>query len=196
MASLNEAKTLGGIGSILVILIVIPNFGWIIGIIGIILTLIAIKYISDAVEDRRIYSDMIYSVILAIIAVVVLAITVIGSLFAYFGFQGLMNLGSMTGQNVPQGNVIALLATIIPGLAAVWAMLIASAVFLRRSYSRISRSLDIGMFDTAALIYLIGAITAIILIGFVLLLIAEILFAVAFFSIDERKPVPKPTQSA
>lgn len=194
MASLSEAKTLGGIGSILILLTPVPNIGWVLGIIGFILTLVAIKYISNSAGEPRIYGDMIYSVILAIIAVVVLAVTVIGAVFAYFGYTEV--LSPNFGQTVQPGHIVALLVTVIPGLAAVWALLIASAVFLRRSYSLTSEKLNVGMFDTAALIYLIGAITAIIFIGLILIVVAEILFAVAFFSIDERKGVTKPLQPA
>lgn len=194
MASLSEAKTLGGIGSILVLLTPIPNFGFVIGIIGFILTLIAVKFISTSVGERRIFGDMVYSIILAIIAMVVLAVTVIGAVFAYFGYTAVMS--PTFGQNVQPGHIVALIATVIPGLVAVWALLIASAVFLRRSYSLTAQRLNVGMFDTAALVYLIGAITAIIFIGLILIIVAEILFAVAFFSIDERKEVSKPLQPA
>ena len=51
------------------------------------------------------------------------------------------------------------------------------------------------MFETAGLLYLIGAATAIIGIGFVLILVAEILLAVSFFSISEQPKVPQANQA-
>jgi uncharacterized membrane protein len=44
------------------------------------------------------------------------------------------------------------------------------------------------MFNTTALLYLIGAATTIVVIGFVILLVAEILQIVAFFSLPEAPP--------
>jgi uncharacterized membrane protein len=46
------------------------------------------------------------------------------------------------------------------------------------------------MFSTAGLLYLIGAATAIIGVGFLVLLVAQILTAVAFLSIPERAREP------
>jgi uncharacterized membrane protein len=45
------------------------------------------------------------------------------------------------------------------------------------------------MFSTAGLLYLIGAATAVIGVGFVILFVAEILTAVAFFSLPETSPL-------
>ncbi len=44
------------------------------------------------------------------------------------------------------------------------------------------------MFETAGMLYLVGAATTIILVGFVLLLIAQVLVIVAFFSIEDVQP--------
>jgi hypothetical protein len=53
MASLSQAKTYGGIGSLLVLLSPVPSVGWILAIAGFVLTLIAVKNISDVVKDSR-----------------------------------------------------------------------------------------------------------------------------------------------
>jgi uncharacterized membrane protein len=50
------------------------------------------------------------------------------------------------------------------------------------------------MFQTTGLLYLIGAALTIILVGFLILLIAEILQIVAFFSIPEQLPPSMPPQ--
>ena len=69
-----------------------------------------------------------------------------------------------------------------------------SAIFLRRSYERIGVRLNVNMFQTTGLVYLIGAALTIVLVGFLILLIAEILQIVAFFSIPEQLPSSMPTQ--
>jgi len=69
-----------------------------------------------------------------------------------------------------------------------------SAIFLRRSYERIGVRLNVNMFQTTGLVYLIGAALTIVLVGFLILLIAEILQIVAFFSIPEQLPSSMPAQ--
>ena len=46
------------------------------------------------------------------------------------------------------------------------------------------------MFWTAAMLFVIGAILSIILVGLLLLFVAEILLVVAFFSISDTQPQP------
>jgi uncharacterized membrane protein len=46
-SKLIQAKTYGGIGSILVVLSLVPYIGFVLGIIGLVLVLVAVKYISD-----------------------------------------------------------------------------------------------------------------------------------------------------
>jgi len=78
----------------------------------------------------------------------------------------------------------------LTGLAIIWVLLLASAIFVRRSYESIGKKIGIGMFGTTGLIYLIGAALTIVLVGFVLLFVALILNIIAFFSIAEQ-PAPQ-----
>jgi hypothetical protein len=77
---------------------------------------------------------------------------------------------------------------VVAGLLVVWVFLVISAVFLRRAYDKMSERLGVKMFDTAATFYLIGAILTIVFVGFIILFIAEIMQAIAFFSIPDRPP--------
>jgi hypothetical protein len=52
-----------------------------------------------------------------------------------------------------------------------------------------SQRLGVSSFRTAATLYLVGAILTIVLIGFVLLFVGQILQAAAYFSIPERPPL-------
>jgi len=69
-------------------------------------------------------------------------------------------------------------------------MFIVAAYFQRKSYNVIATRLNVGMFRTAAFAYLIGAALVIILVGFIILFIAQVLFVVAFFSIKEGAVSP------
>ncbi len=68
-----------------------------------------------------------------------------------------------------------------------------ASIFLKRSYDNIGTRLNIGMFHTTGLLYLIGAATLIIGVGFIIAIVAAILQIVAFFSIPEQMPMgPQP----
>lgn len=197
MGVLSQARTLGGVGSILVLLFFVPSVGAILAIVGFILTLIAVKYISDAVEDRSIFNNMLVAVVLAIAGVVVGAVLVFASVLRFVGmgdFEGFMG-PDFNPSMIPQGDLMAFVGTILIGLVVIWVFYLISAVFLRMSYTSIAVKLNVGMFSTAALLYLIGAALTIILVGFVLLFVAQILLIVAFFSIPDQVPEPpQPTQ--
>lgn len=190
MGTLSQAKALGGVGSILVLvagfLFVVPFASPVVSLIGFILVLVAVKYISDAVADASIFKNMVISVVMAIVGIIVGSLLVLASLLRMF--PGLLG-GDFTPTTDP-GIGPAVMGTLIAGFALLWIFFVISAVFLRKSYRTISDRLNIGMFGTAALLYLIGAITVVIFIGVFLILLAMILQAVAFFSIEEREAAP------
>jgi uncharacterized membrane protein len=171
--SLSQARTLGGLGSILVILGVVPAFGFVIAIVGAILVLIAIKQISDSVGDKQIFENMIISVILSIVGIVAGAVLISSSIFTFF-LQPYKNIGGI-------------IAAVLIGLALIWVFFLISAIFLRKSYNAVAAKLNVGLFRTTALLYLIGAALTIVLVGFVVIFVADILQIVAFFSIPEAK---------
>ncbi|SRR5579875_876406 len=189
MASLSQAKTLGGIGSILALLAFVPYAGWVLSIVGFVLVLVAVKYISDVLGDPSIFKNMIISVVVAIVGAIVAGVAVAGAIFSLLGFSAGLGQGATVGAFSLAGFVTSL----IIGLVALWVLFIVSAIFLRRAYNTIAVKLNVGMFRTAALVYLIGAALIIVIIGFIPLLIAQILFIVAFFSIrEEQIPVSSP----
>ena len=199
----SEAKTLGGVGAILVLLSFVPTVGALFGIAGFIMVLVAVKYIADDLKDKKIFNNMILAVLLAIVGIAVGSVVVIGTvvnafLNGYFnGTNFAPSTAVTTAQWVTFGTAIGL------GLLAAWAMFLASAVYLRRSYTTIGAKLNVNMFGTAGLLYLIGAATTIVAVGFLVLLVAQILTAVAFWSIPVAQQeqwqgavAPSPTQSA
>ena len=169
MASLSSAKTLGGVGGILVFIPGLSLVGWI-------LILLATREISESVQDKTIFDDALLAAITAIIGAVVLV---------FVGFAFLFTPR-------PTGGFF-ILATFIPfiiALGAFWVFAVISAYFLKRSYEKISQRLNIGAFESAGMLYLIGAALTIVLVGFLILLIALIFQVVAYFSIQDRTPAP------
>ena len=197
MGTIAQAKTYGGIGSILALLSFIPTVGWILAIIGFVLTVVAIKYISDSVNDPSIFRNAIIAYVIAIVGIIAVGLILVAYIF------GLMGLGAIAGgaAGAAAGLGIGAITSIIGALALIWILLILSAYFVRKAYNSISARLNVGMFRTAALVYFIGAILTIILVGFVVLLVAQILLIIAYFSIPDTLPpsssgMPPPPASA
>jgi uncharacterized membrane protein len=194
MTSLSEAKVLGGIGSILVLLTAVPSVGALFGIAGFIMILLAIKNISLVVNEKPIYSNMLTAVVLAIGAIAVGAVTIVGAIYHVLGMGSFVGSHFVLAPQLAPATWFGLAAVAIGGILAVWALLVASAVFVRRTYNSMANKLNVHLFETAGLLYLIGAATSIILVGFPIILIAQILLTVAFFSIQEQPRVPQASQ--
>jgi uncharacterized membrane protein len=163
MATLSQAKTLGGIGSILIF---IPFLS----VIGYILVIVAVKQISDDLQDSAIFRNMVIAALTGIVGALAGAFVVFGSLLT-FGRSG-SGIGGL-----------------LAGLFIVWVFLVVSAIFLRRTYATMGQRLGVGSFKTAATLYLVGAILTIVVVGFLVLFIAEIVQAVAYFSIPDQPPM-------
>jgi len=177
MGSLSSAKTLGGVGGILVFIPFLSLVGWI-------LILLATKEISESVQDKTIFDDALLAGITAVIGAVVFALV-----FALAVFTG-----SVAGRFAPGTFVFS--GLFLGVLAAFWVFTIISAIFLKRSYEKISQRLNVSAFATAGLLYLIGAALTIVLVGFLILLIALIFQVVAYFSIQDRPPTAGWSQPA
>ncbi|MCX9010647.1 MAG: DUF996 domain-containing protein [Candidatus Methanoperedens sp.] len=186
MSSLAQAKTLGEIGSILMLLTLIPYAGGAIRLVGLVLVLVSVKYISDALADKSIFKNMLISVILAIVGLIIGVIFAAAVFFSFYrGFTGPFEPSIFMHPRFFTF-VTAFFLAIIP----IWIFFIISAVFLKKSYDTIASKLNISMFRTSALLYLVGAVLVIVLVGFIIIFIAEILQAVAFFSMPEQMPQP------
>jgi uncharacterized membrane protein len=74
-------------------------------------------------------------------------------------------------------------------------LFIIGAVYQKKAYESIAKHTGIQMFATAGLLYLIGAATAIILVGLVISFVADILAIVAFFSLPDELAA-KPPEAA
>ncbi|NWF87648.1 DUF996 domain-containing protein [Candidatus Bathyarchaeota archaeon] len=206
---LETSRTLGGIGAIL--MFIMPFLGAytaILGLIGLILVLIGLKGLADNYKEQGIFNNALYGIIAAIIGCVVFAaILIVGTvgLFTRLGidmanwmdwamFQRI-DWATITDFTIFWDFAIAILA----GIVILFVLFIIAAIFLRKSLNLLSAKSGVGLFGTTGLLILIGAVLTIIAIGLLLIWIAFILLAVAFFSIRPRAaepatPTPPPQQ--
>ncbi|MEM1942664.1 MAG: DUF996 domain-containing protein [Candidatus Caldarchaeum sp.] len=182
MADISQARLLGGVGSVMLFLSIVPSIGFVLSIVGFILVLLALKYISEAVQQGEIFRN-------ALIATVVGIVGAVAGVVA--GGVGLLAvLGGGAGPSVP--NFGLLLTTILISLAVVWVFAVVSSFFLRKSLNLVGDTLGIKMFRTAGLLLFIGALLTIVLVGALVALVAYILLAVAFFQIQPGAGAPSP----
>ncbi len=154
------------------------------GIVGLILLMIGMKGLSDYYRDQSIYGNALRGIIFGIIGVIAVAVIWIlgvfsGSLFAALslGIAGAITAG------------VAIIAAVV--VAFVFYLLM--AMNFRRAFNALEQHSGEHLFHTAGTLLWIGAILTIIIVGAVLVWIAFLIAAIAFFSM-RLAPTQQPYQ--
>lgn len=199
--AIGTSKNLGGVGAILLFIGFIPwiPYGWILSLVGLILSLIGFKGLASHYGEAGIFNNALYTVILAVIGVVVAAVVLMGAavgLLAELGwdFANIAEWSAIGSQITDMAilNVLMdFLVWVVLALVIVWICLIIGAVFLRKSLGIVSAKSGVGLFGTTGLIMLIGAVIPVI--GLLLMWIGLLLLAVAFFSLKPQTSSAVPT---
>ena len=195
MSNIGQAKILGGIGALLTLLFIIPNVGFVLSIVGLVLVFLAVKYIADETKDHSIFQNYLMNFIFYIIAIG----AIVGILVLAFGVSGGMSWitaiqpGDITDFNSFWESFGTLFIGCILAFLIAWVMLLIGALYLKKSYDRIAEHTKVDLFKTTGLVNLIGAATLIIFIGAFIIVIAKILEIVSYFSLPESLPqTPQP----
>ncbi len=205
--ALESSKNLGGVGAILIVIgcLPIPYIQGLLGLVGLILLLIGLKGLADYYNEGGIFNNALYAVILAIVGVVVAVATVVISALAALSSIGIdlanianwANLGTeLAGRFTDLTDFSALwtlLGALVAALVILFVFAIIAVFLFRRSLNQLSSKSGVGMFGTAGLLMLIGAVLTIIVIGALLIWIGFILLAVAFFRIRAQPTQATPT---
>ncbi len=184
--SLNQAKTYGGVGAILSLIGgFIPYVGFIAGIVGVILILIAVKNISVELKDSSIMHNYILYFVISIVAI----IAAIASFIAFIGVDFLFNITKIGNELHGIEALKHIIAGLLIALLLLWILMTVASSFLKRSYYSIAEKTGVDMFHTTGLLYFVGAITLIVLVGAFIIFIAKILEIIAYFSLPDELPV-------
>ena len=199
MGSLSNAKMYGGIGAILSLIgTFIPVIGPVLPIVGLVLVFIAVKTIADHANDHDIFKNYLLYFIMFIIAFVAVGAIFIVALGAAGGMDWINQI--QTANITDMETFMDIFGPfIIPCIAAVligWVLLIIGSLFYRKSYNAIAEHTNVNLFKTTGTVYLIGALTAIIGVGLIIILISRIMEIIAYFSLPDDLPTEAPTQSA
>jgi uncharacterized membrane protein len=221
--TLESSKTLGGIGSILLFISVIPfvQYLWVIGLVGIALILIALHGLSNYYNAKGIFRNALYGIVAGIVGIVTAVIVSIAAILVnlsnikdfistlYPGWNG--DWSTLSGLTPDTSNITSIdilpfitgiIVLVIVVLAVIWIFAIISAFFVRRSLKEVTEKSNVGSFGTAGILLLIGAFLIILFgLGLLLMWIAALILAIAFFTLKPREqpiaavtsPPPPPT---
>jgi uncharacterized membrane protein len=177
--SLQYSKTLAGEGAILLLLSLVPYAGWILGIIGVILLLRAMKEFSNYYQDEEIYKNSLTGVKYYIVALVAAGVAIASLVIGIWTATGFT---FTTGNFVPTIAFGAGLIAFLVGLIVAFVFYILATSHLRRTFDTLALKSGEASFTTAGNLLWWGSILSIILVGFVLILIAWIFAAIGFFT--------------
>jgi uncharacterized membrane protein len=198
MGSLQTAKILGGIGALLMLIggFVAATAGML-TLIGFIMVFIAVKMIADETKEKAIFDNFLYSFVTGIIAFVVLIAMVFVVLASVGGFEFFTNLQTSMMEPMEIWNSLEpVLFGAIAALVVFWIIAVIASLFYRKSFNLIAEKTGVKWFATTGLLMFIGTITAIVLIGFIILIIGSILAIVAFFSLPDKIDTKEATAEA
>jgi uncharacterized membrane protein len=115
-------------------------------------------------------------------------------LMAVFSGLSAIDVTTIQAYFMDFNNLWGIIGTLIISFVVLFIFMVISAIFFRKSLSTLAMKSGEKIFDTAGLLWLIGAVLTIILVGVILIWIAWILIAVGFFSIKTTAAQPPTAQ--
>ena len=194
-----SSKNLSAIGALLIVLGAVIGIVWsfsgILSLIGIILLLIGLKGLASFYKEDGIFNNALYSMIIAIVgSIIAVGVTVVSAVSAladigidWANIEDWANVGTDVTNVFTDLNINAimdLLGALVIGLIIFYVIIIISMFFIRKSMNQLSTKSGIGLFGTAGLLMLIGAVIPVI--GLLLIFIGTILATVAFFQMRQE----------
>ena len=160
---------------------VLALFG-ILTFIGIILFVVAMHRLSQYYNEPGIFKNVLYGFILNVVG----GIAVIAIYFVLILTGSIPRTGTaLTGTTLTQF-IVGFLAVVVIALV----LGIISAVLYMRAFNMLAEKSGRGSFKTVGLLYLLGIVLTIVLIGPLLSWIAWIYAAIAFNSLKPKEPPP------
>jgi len=204
------SKNLGGVGAILMfigfLIPVLSAYGSILSLVGLILVLVGLKGLADYYSEAGIFNNFLYGSIAGVVGVVIAGLTVAFAVLTslvdflqtlYPGWNGDLSTIPSSPPDVSMlGDLSALmpfLTTFLLVLVVLFFTAIIVAIFMRKSLNALSTKTGVGLFGTTGLLLLIGAVLTIVAVGFILIWIAMLIMAIAFFSIRPQQAQPETT---
>jgi uncharacterized membrane protein len=194
-----SSKNLSAVGALLLVIGAVLGLVWsfsgILSLIGIILLLIGLKGLANIYKEQGIFNNALYSIIIAIVGCVVgvgvIAVSAVSALadigIDWANIEDWNNVGTDVATvfaDFDFSAIATLLGALVIGLIIFYVVVIISMIFFRKSMNQLSSKSGIGLFGTAGILMLIGAVIPII--GLLIIWIGAILITVAFFQMKQE----------
>jgi uncharacterized membrane protein len=170
--------------------------------------MVALHNFASHYKETGIFNNALYGLIAGIvggvISIATIILTVLTSLmdFLYTLFPDWNGdwtaLSGLTPDpsNLSLDSLLPFLAGILVTFIILWVSSIVAAFFVRRSLGTLAAKSGVGLFSTAGLLLLIGAVLVILVgIGLILIWISALLLAIAFFQTRPQPTQPPPPPS-
>ena len=196
------SKNLAGIGAILLFVGIVPYLSTylILPLAGLILLLIGLKGLSEYYNEAGIFNNALYGTIAAIVGVVIVGAIAVVALLGLFNvilpsWNGdWTTLATMVNQidvnNITFSQISPYIGLFLLDYVLLFVFALTFALLYRKSMNHLSTKSGIGLFGATGTVMLVGGVLSIVLIGYLLLWIGMLLFAIALF---QSKP-PMATQ--
>ena len=194
-----SSKNLSAVGALLIVIGslsgVVPYVGFL-SLLGLILLLIGLKGLANFYNEQGIFNNVLYSIITCIVGAVVAVGAVVISAVSALTDLGIditnvndwdtlgTDLGAIFTDFSDFGAMWNLISALVVGVIILFVTIIISMYFYRKSMDQLSTKSGIGLFGTAGLLMLIGAVIPVI--GLLLIWIGDILATVAFFQMKKE----------
>ncbi|WP_069806836.1 DUF996 domain-containing protein [Vulcanisaeta thermophila] len=191
---IRSAGLLGLIGIILMLLSIaaaVAYAGAGLGLVGLIMVLMALNKLSKAFNRPSIFRNALYAVITGIVGIVLIIVVVVLAYLAV-NISAAVSAAPFTTSTLSRSygslaSSIAIVIIFITLAAAVYIIIVFSYRFFRNAYIELAEASGIGDFRSTAKWYWYGALTAIVLVGVVLILIGHIYAALGYNKLREYK---------
>jgi uncharacterized membrane protein len=195
-----NCKNLAGTGASLLFVGVLPfaNSFFLLPILGLILMLLGLKGLSEYYTHEGIFNNFLYGVIVAIVGVAVVAsiafIVFLGIISVIVpGWNGdwttlITTLGSVEANlNLVTEDLLPYIGLLLLDWVVLFVFTLIFCLLFRKSASQLFTKSRIGLFASTGTVLLVGGVLSIILIGFVIIWIGILMFAISVFR--TKKPV-------
>ncbi len=199
--NLETSKYLGGIGALFLVIGPLATFAYawsgLLSLVGFIMVLVALKGLGDHYNEGGIFNNALYGFITTIVGGVAFVGVMVATLLSVLADLGIDNwadpeafASALTANLTDFSFIFDLLSGLIVAIVVLFIFAIISAIFYRKSLGLLSSKSGVGMFGTAGLLILVGAVLTIVLFGAIIIWIAFILLTVAFFSLKTTAETP------
>jgi len=175
---LKQAKILGGLSVIFLLLGSLPYIGFILAIAGLVMLVLANKAFSQLLNNPEIFKNTILGII----------IEVIGELIAGFLFVGgIIGISSYSSDAQTVGGF-----TLFLGFIVFYAFLIGGSYLLKKSFDEIAKAFNSDLMKWGGKLIFWGAIGIIAFgLGLIAMLVGWILIAIAYFTLPNKFEIGK-----